>query len=55
MTRTTYAVGKYRDPDSGRQRFAVWASPAQIWYFPDRYGRAAADRLAARLNLEASR
>lgn len=38
----------------GRRRWAVFCSPSMTWVFPERYGRLAAERLARRLNREAS-
>lgn len=45
-----YQVGEYRDQDTGRTRWAVYASASCVWVFPRKYGRDAARILAARLN-----
>lgn len=50
MHANCYSVGKYYDAETSRYRWAVWCSQSQVWYFPQRYGRIAAERLAARLN-----
>ena len=44
-----YSVGKYYDQDNGRERWAV-IGPCNVWYFPARYGKAAASALCKRLN-----
>ncbi len=46
-----YTTGIYRDQDTGRQRWAV-CGPTDTWYFPARYGKAAARALCRRLNRE---
>jgi len=45
-------IGLYRDQDTGRSRWATFDYVARVWYFPERYGREAAERLANRLNRE---
>ena len=47
----TYSTAQYRD-SNGRARWAVYCAASRVWYFPNRYGRAAAERMAARLNRE---
>lgn len=42
---------QHRDSE-GRYRWAVLHHPTGVWYFPTRYGRLAAQRLANRLNKE---
>ncbi len=44
------SVQQYRDPETGRTRWAVLHGPTAVWYFPERYGRRAAERLAAARN-----
>lgn len=46
---TTHICAQYRG-ESGRQRWAVLAMPANVWYFPTRYGYRAALALAWRMN-----
>ena len=48
-----YTAEQYRDNDTGRTRWAVLDRSARVWYFPARYGRAAAQRMAAILNRRA--
>lgn len=48
----TFKAGKYRDPESGRFRWAV-LGPNNAWYFATRYGKTPAVTLAHRLNKEA--
>jgi hypothetical protein len=45
-----YRPEPYRDTDTGRTRWAVLHPITRVWYFPARYGRGAAEALAARLN-----
>lgn len=45
-----FSVGLYRDYGTGRSRWAVFSVASSAWYFPTSYGRAAAVRLAAKLN-----
>lgn len=47
-----FHIGIYKDPETGRSRWAV-LGPGDVWYFPTRYGHRAAERLRDRLNLEA--
>jgi len=47
-----YVTQIYRDQDTGRSRWAV-LGPRAAWYFPRRYGKAAAHALCRRLNREA--
>jgi hypothetical protein len=42
----------YRDPETGRTRWAVLHGPSGVWYFPKRYGRAAAEKLARERNAQ---
>lgn len=44
-----YEIGLYRD-SSGKNRWAVWSKAANVWYFPNQYGKRAAQRLARNLN-----
>ncbi len=37
-------------PADGRPRWAVYCDISRVWYFPTRYGREAARKLASRLN-----
>ena len=48
MKKTFFEVGKYKN-----KRWAVCAFPACVWYFPQKAGRAGAEELARRLNMEA--
>jgi hypothetical protein len=45
-----YSVGTYRD--GGRSRVAVYCASSGVWYFPKRYGRRAAERMARELNAQ---
>ena len=45
-----YAAGLYRDQDTKRTRWAVACAESRVWYFPERYGRKAAEALAAEMN-----
>jgi len=47
-----YIAARYRDTDTGRYRWAAFHLHTRAWYFPRRYGQAAAQALAARLNSE---
>lgn len=47
-----FRAGRYLDPDTGRFRWAVLDPTSCVWYFPKRYGKTEAQRLAARLNKE---
>lgn len=47
---STYKAGQYKDPDTGRTRWAMLDTLSRCWYIPDRYGKRAAERLAARAN-----
>jgi|AACY02.2.fsa_nt_gi hypothetical protein len=51
---TEFTAEQYRDPDSGRSRWAVLCRTSRVFYFPRRYGLRAAQALARRLNREAS-
>jgi hypothetical protein len=44
-----FAVQIYRDTSTGRERWAV-LGPSDVFYFPRRYGKAAARALCRRLN-----
>ena len=46
---TGYTVQIYRDTKTGRERWAV-LGPCDVFYFPARYGKAAARALCRRLN-----
>ncbi len=48
----TNAAQQYRDPDTGRTRWAVLHFATRAWYFPKRYGRKAAMRLADERNAQ---
>ncbi len=50
MNRIGFLTGLYFDQDTQRQRWAV-IGPRDVWYFPSRYGKAAARALCRRLNL----
>lgn len=43
---------QYRDQDTGRTRWAVLHASSGCWYFPARYGKAAAERLARQRNAQ---
>jgi hypothetical protein len=45
-----FSVQIYRDTTTGRERWAV-LGPTNCFYFPARYGKAAARSLCKRLNL----
>jgi hypothetical protein len=45
-----FSSQQYRDPDTGRQRWAVSCPKTSVWYFPGHYGKRAATQLASRLN-----
>lgn len=45
-----YRAEQYRDTETGRYRWAALAVNSGAWYFPAKYGKGAALRLAARLN-----
>lgn len=47
----SYSTAQYRD-SNGRTRWAVFSAVSHVWYFPRRYGRIAAERLARRMNRE---
>lgn len=47
-----FCTGIYRDAETNRQRWAV-IGPGDVWYFPTKYGKAAARALCRRLNREA--
>ncbi len=49
---TTHAPQQYRDPETGRTRWAVLHFATRAWYFPKRYGRKAAMRLAEERNAQ---
>lgn len=44
-----YSVGHYRDPDTGRARWAV-LGPGDVWYFASHPGNMAAHALCRRMN-----
>lgn len=46
-----FQAQQHRD-NEGRCRWAVLHLSTRVWYFPTRYGRLAAQRLANRLNKE---
>ena len=46
---TMFSVQQYRDPDTGKYRWAVLAANG-CFYFPKGYGKSAAESLAKRLN-----
>lgn len=50
MTRARYDAAIYPGNGGERPRWAVAAYPAAVWYFPRRYGEAAARKLADELN-----
>lgn len=45
-----FSILKYRDPDSGRYRWAILQYGPMVWYFPKRYGYAAARAMLNRMN-----
>lgn len=45
-----FETGLYMDQETGRKRHAVFCKGSGVWYFPRRYGRAAAIALCRRLN-----
>ena len=45
----TFEAGQYRDPNTGRYRWAVLQSPSNVWHFPDNYGKSAAISLTSKL------
>ncbi len=45
-----YSVGTYSN--GGRDRIAVYCASSRVWYFPKRYGRKAAQRLADEMNAQ---
>lgn len=45
-----YIASEYRDSETGRYRAAVLCTASHVFYFPKRYGRAAAEALARRMN-----
>lgn len=47
-----YTAQQYRDPATGRTRWAVLHGLTRCWYFPTRYGQVAALDMARRLNRE---
>jgi len=47
-----FEIGKYYDQDTGKTRWAVCSKSTNTWYFANRYGKKAAERLARRLNKE---
>jgi hypothetical protein len=49
MATTGHCIQIYRDNSTGRQRWAV-LGPTDCWYFPKRYGKAAARAFCKRLN-----
>jgi len=51
----SYSVGKYRNHDTNRERWAVLQSPSKVWYFPKRYGYIEAKRLCKILNKETNK
>lgn len=50
-----YSVGTWRGYGAERPRLAVFCSETGVAYFPKRYGRKAAERLAVRMNKESSK
>ena len=45
-----YSIGQYFNQDTGRHQWAVSCSITGVWYFAKRYGKAAAQALANRMN-----
>lgn len=45
-----FSVGQYFNQDTGRSRYGVFDTQSQVWYFPERYGKREAERLATQLN-----
>ncbi len=48
-----YDAGIYPGNGSDRARWAVACKDSGVWYFPTRYGRKAAESMAARMNARA--
>jgi hypothetical protein len=48
-----YQTNLYRDPDTGRERWAVLETSTRVWYFPENYGMRAAVALCNRLSRNA--
>jgi hypothetical protein len=48
-----YEPARYFDAETRRYRWAVVCSRTWVYYFPARYGKKAAERLATRLNIGA--
>ncbi len=46
----SFQACQYQDTDTGRCRWAVMHAKTRVWYFPSRYGRTAAERLARKFN-----
>lgn len=49
---STHSAQQYRDPETARTRWAVLHFATRTWYFPERYGRKAAMRLAESRNAQ---
>lgn len=49
-----YVVALYSDPDTLRERWAVMHTGTRVFYFPNKYGKDRAQRLARKMNNEAS-
>lgn len=49
-----YEAGLYFNPDIGRSQWAVFCTQTHVWYFATRYGKAAAGKLAEKMNREIS-
>lgn len=45
-----YSVGLYKDYSTQKERYAVYCSRTQTWYFAKQYGKLAAERFCKRLN-----
>lgn len=55
MSKYPYGVGHYRDfGDARNNRYAVCCTETGAWYFPKRYGIAAANRLCIDMNKRAA-
>lgn len=47
-----YEAAIYRGHGAYRDRWAVYCKATSVFYFPARYGRKAAESMAARMNKE---
>lgn len=52
MAATGFTTQLYRDPETGRERWAVLHGPTAVWYFAKRRGKRGALAYCLRLNRE---